>query len=186
MILKFTRVLSISAISFFLLGAIDQSQGLAEQEYAEKRNCIDEKCFGDVFIYIEGAPNSFTDAIGEFACRIYGVNFTTVDETSLRNDIYLENHPNLVLFLNKLDNIETLHHAIRPPFGLPDDKTQFSGQVQLDNSRPASNYLVVDKNRIGCDTPRCFLGGTLQFLEFSHDYNFEADQDRFDGGSNCN
>ena len=139
-------------------------------------------------IYIEGFNKEISDAVGEFSCRIFGLNLTTVDLDILRSDINLIEHRNLVLFLDDLNNASDTHPFLIPPGDLPSDATQFSGRFDTtqDGRVIVSNYVVIDRPAIQCDTPRCVLGGTLQFLEFVHDYRLEPDQDRYDSGEYCN
>ena len=168
-----------------LLIVVSKSPTLADQEASHNENCIDGVCFGPVFIFIDGFPVRLSEAIGQFACRIFGLNTTAVEPKALMSDVYLSEHSTLILFLRSLDHVKNFHPVIRPPPNISSDSTQFSGRVTQDDNKLASNYVVVDWKKLGCDTPKCFLGGTLQFLESLHEHKFVVDQNRYDSGAYC-
>ncbi len=168
-----------------VLITVSSTASHANHEGLRKENCIGDACFGPVFIYLEGAPLGKTDAIGQFACRIFGLNTTSVDPQALMEDASLRKHPTLILFLNDLYNVSSLHPHIRPPPTTSRHSTQFGGRFSFEDGTPPSNVLVLDQERIGCHSPRCILGAILQYLEWLHDYKFVIDQDRYDAGDYC-
>lgn len=161
---KWSKVLFASIATLTILSIKTLSEPTVKEN-----NCLDDDtCFGDFFIYIEGASYENMGRLGEFSCALYDFDIQAVDLKHYQSlDNYLL-YETVILFIHDLSTSQTVRPEFVPPQNV-NDISQFSAIHSgfSEGVQYESHIMLVDQSQV-CRTPNCYLAASIQFLQYLH------------------
>ncbi len=174
------RCLPIIFISIWGFAAADTNSDFSVAD----TNCVDGFCYGPVHVIVDGMNFASANAIGQFSCRIVGLNITATTTEAIAQDLELRDHRTLAIFVDDFGAESEILPRLNPPENFPDNVVSYTAEFE-DIASVKPTVMVYSLNAGSCETFRCVTAQTVRFVERVYQRELTVDQEKYGSGWSC-